>query len=155
MKIEKAIHQTKPFRNNYQKAMVNLLFTGSWLNEQLRQIFQEFGISMKQYNILRILRGAGKPISTSVIRERLLDKMSDTSRIVDRMYKKELVTKKSCPDDKRLVDVSISEKGKTVLEHIDQHNAQIDQILSGLTLDEAQQLSELLDKIRIKGEEMK
>ena len=85
MKIEEAIHQKRPFRNGAQMAMVNLLYTNNWVTDQLRQHLKPFGVTMKQYNVLRILKGAGEPITTSVIRERLLDKMSDASRMVERL----------------------------------------------------------------------
>ncbi|MDX1686291.1 MAG: MarR family transcriptional regulator, partial [Saprospiraceae bacterium] len=96
MKIEEAIKQTKPFRNLYQKAMVNLLYTSNWVEERLRELIKPYDITIQQYNVLRILRGSGKPLTTSVIRERLIDKMSDTSRMVDRLCKKGLVDRRQC-----------------------------------------------------------
>jgi len=148
MKIEKAIHQTKPFKNNYQKAIVNLLFTNNWLMERHKAFFQSYDITGKQYNVLRILKGAGKPISTSVIRTRLLDRMSDASRVVDRLYKKGLVGKDTCTTDKRLVDVFLTEQGLELLQSIDKRSDELDQMLNQLTTKEAAQLSNLLDKIR-------
>jgi len=103
---------------------------------------------MQQFNILRILRGSEKPISTLQIRERMLDKMSDTSRIVDRLILKGLAKKVTCKTDKRLVDVSISEKGKKVLQKTDQYETEIHHILSALSEKEAKSLNKLLDKIR-------
>ena len=116
MGIEKDINQVA-FRNNAQKATVNFIYTYNWLNEKMRYFFDREDITPQQFNILRILRGAGKPISTLQIRQRMLDKMSDTSRIVDRLVIKDLVKKNSCPNDKRLVDVSITEKGIKLLEN--------------------------------------
>ena len=110
MGIEKDIQQYQ-FRNDFQRAEVNLIFTCNWLNERIKQIIDEADITTQQYNILRILRGSKKPLSTLQIRDRMLDKMSDTSRIVDRLIKKELVDKTICATDKRLVDISISTKG--------------------------------------------
>jgi len=95
MSLEKDIQQ-KQFRNEYQKGIVNLIFTYNWLNEKMKKVFEKQGITGQQYNILRILRGAGKPISTLQIRERMLDKMSDTSRIVDRLVLKGLAKKNIC-----------------------------------------------------------
>ena len=118
MSLEKDINQTA-FRNEYQKGIVNLIFTFNWMNEKMKVFFDREKITAQQYNILRILRGAGKPISTLQIRERMLDKMSDTSRIVDRLVIKSLARKTVCKDDKRLVDVSITAKGKALLEKID------------------------------------
>ncbi len=148
MKIEKAINQTKPFRNEYQKGIVNLLYTHSWLMEQLRDFFQPHGLTIKQFNVLRILKGAGQALTTSVIRERMIDKMSDASRVVDRLYKKELVEKCGCPTDKRLVDVTISEKGKKLLLAIEERNDYLDNIMGQLDIGEISHFNDLLDKIR-------
>ncbi|GJM32116.1 MAG: MarR family transcriptional regulator [Saprospiraceae bacterium] len=148
MKIKDAIHQKKPFRNEYHEVAVNLIYTLNWLNDQMSRMFRPYGLTMKQYNVLRILQGAGQPLSTSVIRERLLDKMSDTSRIVDRLYKKGLVARDTCPNDKRLVDVYLSEQGKEILEKMCELEGELDLLLSEINREEAKQLSQLLDKIR-------
>ncbi len=147
MSIEKEINQ-KQFRNEYQKGIINLIYTYNWMNEKMKKIFDKEDITGQQYNILRILRGAGKPISTLQIRERMLDKMSDTSRIVDRLILKGLAKKTICPNDKRLVDVSISTKGKTLLEKIDLYEKDIDAILANLSEADAKALNKLLDKVR-------
>jgi DNA-binding MarR family transcriptional regulator len=149
MGIEKDINQYQ-FRNNYQKAEVNLIYTCNWINEKMKQIIDEADITTQQYNILRILRGSKEPISTLQIRDRMLDKMSDTSRIVDRLVKKELAEKTTCVSDKRLVDIRISDKGLALLESLDIRNNDIDNIMRSLTEEEAIQLSNLLDKIREK-----
>jgi DNA-binding MarR family transcriptional regulator len=147
MGIEKDIQQ-QSFRNDYQKAAVNLLFSASWLNERIKQFFGAEDITSQQYNILRILRGAQAPMSTLQIRERMLDKMSDTSRIVERLLKKELVEKWVCASDKRLVDVVISQKGLALLEKLDARNAELDNMLKALSPAEARTLNSLLDKMR-------
>lgn len=149
MKIEDAIKQTRPFRNEYQKGLVNLLYSHSWLMEQLRDFFQPFDLTIKQFNVLRILKGAGEVISTSTIRERMIDKMSDASRVVDRLHKKGLIEKRGCPRDKRLVDVMISEKGLQLLVQIEKKEKQRGDILSKLDKKEITQLNELLNKMRI------
>ncbi|MEI7627791.1 MAG: MarR family transcriptional regulator [Bacteroidota bacterium] len=149
MGIEKDINQYQ-FRNDYQKAEVNLIYTCNWINEKMKQIIDEADITTQQYNILRILRGSKMPISTLQIRDRMLDKMSDTSRIVDRLVKKGLAEKATCESDKRLVDIRISEKGLSLLEHLDIRNSDIDNIMHNLTEAEAIQLSFLLDKVREK-----
>lgn len=127
---------------------MNILFSSGWLNEHIKHFFEKEDITSQQYNILRILRGADRPMSTLQIRERMLDKMSDTSRIVERLLKKNLVEKKVCAADKRLVDVSISKKGLALLVRLDEKNDQLDSILHGLTHDEAKTLNTLLDKMR-------
>lgn len=147
MGIENDINQRK-FRSEYQKAIVNLIYTYNWTTEQLKNIFDREDITMQQFNILRILRGSDKPLSTLQIRARMLDKMSDTSRIVDRLIIKGLVKKDVCISDKRLVDVTISEKGKELLQKLDAFEPDIESILSSLTQEEAATLNKLLDKIR-------
>ena len=147
MGLEKAIGQ-ETFRNEYQKGVINLIYTYHWMNEKMKAMFDKEDITGQQYNILRILRGAGKPISTLQIRERMLDKMSDTSRIVDRLVLKGLAKKNICKNDKRLVDVSISSKGKTLMEKMDRYQNELDAIMGNLTQAETKTLNNLLDKIR-------
>ncbi|MBO9199640.1 MULTISPECIES: MarR family winged helix-turn-helix transcriptional regulator [Niastella] len=147
MSIEKDIQQSK-FRNEYHKTVVNLIFTYNWITEKTKQFFDKGDITSQQYNILRILRGAGKPLSTLQIRQRMLDKMSDTSRIVDRLVKKELVQKVICKTDRRLVDVTITEMGLQLLDKLDSYNEQMDAMLANLTEEDAKMLNHLLDKIR-------
>jgi DNA-binding MarR family transcriptional regulator len=147
MSLETDIQQSK-FRNEYQKASINLIFTYNWMSEQNKKFFEREDITPQQFNILRILRGAGKPLSTLQIRQRMLDKMSDTSRIVDRLVKKGLVKKVVCKTDRRLVDVSISDKGMELLQKLDLTSDELDALLNKLTLDEANTLNLLLDKIR-------
>ncbi len=147
MGIENDINQRK-FRSEYQKVTVNLIYTYNWTTEQLKKIFDKEDVTMQQFNILRILRGSDKPLSTLQIRERMLDKMSDTSRIVDRLVAKELVKKTACKSDKRLVDVIITEKGRDLLQKLDAYNPEMDAIVKSLTEEEAAQLNFLLDKIR-------
>jgi DNA-binding MarR family transcriptional regulator len=148
MSIGKEIKQQRQFRNEHHKATVNLLFSSNWLMEGIKSFLSAEDITPQQYNILRILRGSGKPLSTLQIRERMLDKMSDTSRIVDRLLKKGLVEKKTSQADKRLVDVTISADGLAVLDRLDNKNASLDGIMFNLSHDEAKQLNQLLDKLR-------
>ena len=148
MSIEKDIHQ-QSFRNPQQKAIVNLLFTYGWAIEKMKEFLSCADITHQQFNILRILRGAyPKPLSTLQIRERMLDKASDTSRIVDRLILKELVEKKTCNKDKRLVDVTITEKGKALLQRLDAEQEKMDALTANLSDEEAERLSFLLDKLR-------
>lgn len=152
MALEQDIQQKK-FRNQHQKAVVNLLYTVGWLKDQTRAIFDPEDITPQQFNILRILRGSHpKPLSTQAIRERMLEKMSDTSRIVDRLLVKGLVKKVTCQSDRRLVDIIITDKGRKLLERIDLRESDLDNIVSGLSEKEAEQLNRLLDKIRQGGE---
>lgn len=148
MGIEQDIQQPN-FRNEFQKMGINLLFTANWLNEQIGKMLSDEGVTQQQYNILRILRGSTTPLSTLKIRERMLDKMSDTSRIVDRLIAKELVVKNTCEKDKRLVDITLSPKGISLVDQLDQYNDRIDALLKGINESEAQLMNQILDKIRI------
>jgi DNA-binding MarR family transcriptional regulator len=147
MSIENDINQ-RQFRSEYQKAIVNLIYTYNWITVRLKKIFDEEEITMQQFNILRILRGSDKPLSTLQIRERMLDKMSDTSRIVDRLVTKGFAKKTTCEFDKRLVDVTISDKGRKLLQKLDAFEPEMDAIAQSLTEEEAVIFNSLLDKIR-------
>jgi MarR family transcriptional regulator, 2-MHQ and catechol-resistance regulon repressor len=148
MGIEQDIQQAK-FRNPQQKAAINLIYTLAWVREKTKAIFESEDITPQQFNILRILRGSfPAPLSTLQIRERMLEKMSDTSRIVDRLIAKGLVKKVTCKNDRRLVDVIITDKGKKMLERLDARQDEIDGVLGNLSEKDANILSDLLDKLR-------
>jgi hypothetical protein len=148
MGLEKDIKQ-QHFTSENQKLIINLVFTNNWLTEKIRDLLSAEDITLQQFNILRILRGSHpKPLSTLVIRERMLDKMSDTSRIVDRLLLKGLVDKKTCPSDKRLVDISITAEGKKVLAKIDQNEKEMMAVIANLNEEEMKTLNGLLDKMR-------
>lgn len=148
MGIDKDIQQAK-FRNAHQKAAINLIYTLSWIRDRTKSIFDAEDITPQQFNILRILRGSfPNPLSTLQIRERMLEKMSDTSRIVDRLIAKGLVKKITCKKDRRLVDVIITDKGKKMLERLDFRQDEIDGVMGNLSENDANILSNLLDKIR-------
>lgn len=147
MSIENDINQ-QYFKSESQKAIINLIYTYNWTTERLKKIFDQENLTMQQFNILRILRGSDTPLSTLQIRGRMLDKMSDTSRIVDRLILKDLVKKITCKSDKRLVDVSITSKGKALLFKLDQHESSMENIVQSLSQTEAKTLNMLLDKMR-------
>lgn len=148
MSLEQDIKQAK-FRNEHHKGLINIIYTYNWIMERQKAFFDPEDITPQQFNILRILRGSFPvPISTLKIRERMLDKMSDTSRIVDRLVVKGLVDKKPCASDKRLVDISITEKGRVLLERLDMKNNEMDSLIDGLQDDEIKVLNTMLDKIR-------
>src|SRR5688572_14068516 len=105
MKIEEEIKQPK-FRDAWQKAVVNLLYTANWLQNKNQEFFKSYGITAQQFNILRILKGQHPAsISATEIKSRMLDKNSDVSRLLDRLVTKQLVLKQLCPKDKRAFDV--------------------------------------------------
>lgn len=147
MTLEDDINQ-RTFRSEYQKSALNLIYTFNWVNEKINRKFEPFDITQQQFNILRILRGAGQPLSTLQIRQRMLDKMSDTSRIVDRLIKKGMVKKTIRREDRRLVDVLLTDKGKKLLQSMDVLDEDVDAIFKWLSDEEARQLNQLLDKIR-------
>lgn len=148
MSVEKDLQQSKPFTTNRERAVVNVLFTSRYIETKLTKEYKRYGITLKQYNILRILRGAGKPISTQVIRERMIDRMSDISRIVDRMVDKGIATKRVNKQDKRLVDIEISEKGLNIVSEMNHLSAKLEEFIGSLTEEDAIQLNILLDKLR-------
>lgn len=148
MGIAEEIQQSK-FKDSYQKAAINIIYTSNWLGEKVREHLADADLTNQQYNVLRILRGSHPaPLSTLQIRERMLDKMSDTSRIVDRLLKKGLAQKNTCKSDKRLVDVTISQAGLGVLGQLDVHEDRMFLGLHNLSPQEAETLSKFLDKIR-------
>jgi MarR family 2-MHQ and catechol resistance regulon transcriptional repressor len=148
MSIDKDIQQHK-FRNEYQRASINIVYTYGWLVEKVKEFLSPVDITMQQFNILRILRGSHPvPLSTLQIRERMVDKMSDTSRIVDRLIAKGFVRKAISGKDRRLVDVVITVKGRHLLKKLDLRQQDLDNILQNITEEEAAKLSKILDKIR-------
>jgi DNA-binding MarR family transcriptional regulator len=148
MRIEDEIQSTK-FEDNYQKAVININYTQGWLSNHLRSEFEKFNLTMQQFNILRILRGQyPKPATVNMLKERMLDKMSDASRIVDRLVQKELVSRCTNTCDRRAVDIRISDKGLEILSKIEVEFKTKDMIGKNLTEEEAGRLSDLLDKLR-------
>ncbi len=148
MSLEEDIKQKK-FQSQHQKAGINIIYTYNFLSEKMREHFSAHDLTQQQFNVLRILRGSNpNPLSTLQIRERMLDKMSDTSRIVDRLLKKELVSKQVCGNDKRLVDVCITKNGLKLLSKMDRSEMDLSQTMANLTEMEAKELNRLLDKVR-------
>ncbi|MBC5773444.1 MarR family transcriptional regulator [Pontibacter sp. KCTC 32443] len=136
-------------RNEWQKASLNLLYTSGFLFNGYESFFKRYGLTTQQYNSLRILRDQyPNPISTSGLREKMLDKMSDTSRLVSRLNAKGFVEVKQNPHDKRLVNIILSEKGHRLMEAIDPELPMLDGMLNGLTEEEATMLSDLLSRVR-------
>lgn len=149
MKIEEEIQQ-RQFKNEYQKAVINLCFTASWFDKINAESLKPYKISIQQFNILRILRGmAGKPASIKLLTERMLDKMSNASRLVEKLKQKELVDRIVCPQDRRQVDIFITPKGLQLLEEAsEQLENSIETKTNNLSTEEAKQLNALLDQLR-------
>ncbi len=148
MKLEQEIKQSK-FRNEYHKLAVNVLYTNGWLMNLYSTLFSKYDITSNQYNILRILRGQyPNPATVNLLKERMLDKMSDASRLVERLRMKGFVKRELSPNDRRCVDVIITEKGLHLLKEIDKLNDKHDSSLKNLSESEAKKLNNLLDKLR-------
>lgn len=147
-KIEDDIQQ-KEFKDPFNKAVVNLLFTHSYLVTAQNSIFKPHDLSLEQYNVLRILRGQnGVPTTVSSIQERMLNKMSNASRLVEKLKNKDLVKREECPSDRRQVDVLITEKGLELLKILEMQVEKGNLDIINLTTEEANQLNNLLDKLR-------
>jgi DNA-binding MarR family transcriptional regulator len=148
MRIEEEIQSNK-FEDIYHKTIINISYTHSWLNTILRCEFERHNLTAQQFNILRILRGQyPKPATVNLLKERMIDKMSDASRIVDRLVQKGLVSRCTNTQDRRAVDIRISDKGLEILSKIDIEFKTRDFIKDHLNEEEAAKLSELLDKLR-------
>ena len=148
MRIEDEIKQ-KSFKSEYQKLAVNLMFTHGWLISANRELLLRHDITSTQYNILRILRGQHpNPISINLLKERMLDKMSDTSRLVERLRIKGLVDRSICKNDRRKSDVKITKSGLRLLKELDHIDVELEKIFSNLSREEAIILNNLLDKLR-------
>jgi DNA-binding MarR family transcriptional regulator len=148
MHIEEEIQSTN-FENNYHKVVVNISYTYGWLNNVFRCQFERHNLTNQQFNVLRILRGQyPKAATVNLIKERMLDKMSDASRIVDRLVQKGLVSRCTSNKDRRAVDISISDLGLETLSKMDAEFKPQEILKNNLTEEEAAKLSELLDKLR-------
>ena len=149
MDIEKEIGQSVSFKSDLQRAAVNILYTASWLSMKNTETLKPFDLTPQQFNVLRILRGQHpKPATVNLLMQRMLDKSSNASRLVDRLLEKGFVTRETNRQDKRAVDVYISQKGMDVLETIDKTVVLLENHLDHLTESEARMLSTLLDKLR-------
>jgi len=149
MKIEESIQQKK-FSSSFHKAQVNVLYTAAWMSHQSAQALRPFNISVQQFNILRILRGMHPETATvKLLTERMIDKMSNASRLVEKLKQKELVERQDCPEDRRRVNISITEAGLQLLEEASEAlNQQTLSQMEYLSEEEAKVLSDLLDRIR-------
>ena len=149
MNLEQEINQSV-FKDNFHKAHVNLLFTAAWLNHKVNRLLKPYDISGQQFNILRILKGMGcKPSSLKLITSRMLDKTSNTRRLVDKLIDKNLVNRTFCPNDRRQVEIRITGEGLQLLHicnEVIEHN--IYDTMNNLTDLQASHLNELLEIVR-------
>ena len=148
MRIEEEIQSNK-FEDSYHKLVINISYSYGWLNNLMRGTFEQYNLTQQQFNILRILRGQyPNPSTVNLLKERMIDKMSDASRIVDRLVQKGLVSRCTNNKDRRSVDIRISESGLDLLAGLDKVVDAKKLLKDNLTDDEALQLSNLLDKMR-------
>ncbi|HTL80918.1 MAG TPA: MarR family transcriptional regulator [Bacteroidia bacterium] len=148
MKLEDEIKQ-KQFANNYHRLALNIMFTSSWLETIHGRGLRKYGITTQQYNVLRILRGQSPNAATvGLIQERMLDKNSNASRLIDKLLLKKLVSRKICPEDRRQMDVKITKKGLDLLTELDQFQTEWTNSLKTISEAEAKLVSDLLDKLR-------
>ncbi len=149
MKLEEAIRQPV-FKNECQKATINAIYTAAWLNQQTSQAIKPFDISIQQFNILRILRGRrGKPATIKLLTERMLDKMSNASRLVDRLEAKGYVERMECATDRRRVDILLTQSGLDLINEASEvHDRHMEKLCGHLNDVDAIQLNKLLDKLR-------
>jgi DNA-binding MarR family transcriptional regulator len=148
MEIGKEIKQAK-FKNEYQKMLINILFTSGWLGAKHASTLKPYGISTQQFNLLRILRGQHpKPASVNLLIDRMLDKNSNASRLVEKLRLKKLVERTVCPEDRRAVNVIITQKGLDLLAELDKQDEIFLKDLKNISEKEAEHINLLLDKLR-------
>jgi DNA-binding MarR family transcriptional regulator len=133
-----------------KKVVINLLYTENWLMDKINIVLKTYDISLQQFNVLRILKGQkGKPANLYTIQERMVTKMSNTTRLVDKLISKGYVKRVICESNRRKVEITITEQGKKFLEKV---NPTIDEfenrITSGFSVEDLIQLNELLNKLR-------
>ena len=142
--ISKDIQSTFP--NNRIKALLNILYTANWISSCQNEFFKSFGISPQQYNILRILKGAKEPLNVQVIKDRMIERAPNATRLMDKLLAKEYIERLPCKEDRRVVKIVITKKGRALLDSIPANFNK--NLLKNLNDQEAEQLSDLLDKMR-------
>jgi DNA-binding MarR family transcriptional regulator len=148
MKLEEEIGQSR-FKSCRHKLAVNLHFTASWYHRVIAEWLAPYELSLQQYNVLRILRGQyPKPSRVTLVQERMIDRMSNVSRLIEKLRRKELVERQACCNDRRAVDLVITDKGLTLLKQMDEVEKQWLDTFHTLSPEEVQALNQLLDKLR-------
>lgn len=150
-RVEDDLLQRRPFRSDKERLLVTIMRTSAWLCDEFNHALEPYGISQQQYNVLRILRGSGEPLSTCDIRHRMIDRASDTSRIVDRLVEKGLVEKQVSLHDRRRIEVRLTHAGLELLEELDPIVRRFHDRIAILTPEQRRQVTELLDLLRTAG----
>ena len=148
MGISEDLKQSK-FPSEASKAVVNAIYTGNWILQQQQELLKPFGLTVQQYNVLRILRGQqGAPMTVLAITERMLDKMSNASRLVDKLVEKKLVLRRECPQDRRAVDVLILPAGLDLLSQVDKVQNDWGKHFDALGIKKLEEMNQILDEFR-------
>ncbi len=148
MKLEEEIKQEK-FKSEHHKLMINLLFTSSWLQRMQLSLLRPYDLTPPQYNILRILRGAkGELLNLGEITSRMIDRSSNTSRLIDKLVIKKWVSRKTCPDDRRQSEICITKEGLKVLEQLDKPIDSITEQFHFLSVKDTKEINQFLDQLR-------
>lgn len=149
MKLEEEIKQSK-FESPYQKAIINIIYTANWLRDQQMEVFKAFDVLPQHYNALRIIKGKHpNPCSPGEIKEVMLDKGNDVTRLVDKLVKKGLVKRNLCESNRRKVDIIITEKGLTFIKELnDPMKKHLSLMKKTVSEKEAEHISDILDKLR-------
>lgn len=142
--ISKDINST--FANNRIKALLNILYTANWISSYQNEFFKPYGISPQQYNILRILKGAGEPINVQLVKDRMIERSPNATRLMDKLCSKNYIERLACDYDRRVVKITITKEGHALLDAIPVNLNK--ELLKNLSEEEAEQLSNLLDKMR-------
>jgi DNA-binding MarR family transcriptional regulator len=145
--IDKAIKSK--FKSEQQRMVVNLLYTSNWLKNIHSDLLQPFDITSQQYNILRILRGNGDWMTMNTVKERMIDKSPNTTRLADKLVTKKYVERKRCEEDRRVVYVKITAKGIKLMSEIDEKSMKpFEKIADKISNKDAAIVSTILDKLR-------
>jgi MarR family transcriptional regulator, 2-MHQ and catechol-resistance regulon repressor len=149
MRLEEEI-KTEKFESPFQRTLLNIIFTGYWIGDHESALFKPYDISVQQYNVLRILRGQkGNAINLNEIQQRMLHKSSNATRLVEKLRQKGMVERIVCEENRRKVEITITDKGLKLLEELGPKvKSMEEQLLGKLTSQEVEALGELLDKLR-------
>ncbi len=150
MKIEEEIKSTNPIDIS-KKVMLNIHFTRNTISDKFNEILRPYAISVEQFNVLRILRGQkDKTVNMNLIQERMMTKNSNTTRLIDKLLTKEMVTRRICPENRRKMEITITKKGLQSLDELDIKVLEHDNYFTqNLNNEELNQLNDLLEKLRI------
>jgi MarR family 2-MHQ and catechol resistance regulon transcriptional repressor len=148
-RLQQELKKKKPFASAEQAAILNILRTSDWIDNRLGRLFREYGLTNSQYNVLRILRGEGKPLPSLEIAERMIQVVPAITGLIDRLEQQKLVIRRRCTEDRRVVYVEITAKALGILKELDKPLEQLHQQLVGhLSRGELESLTRLLEKAR-------